>query len=76
MPAEKSASQWYFPEVYLPTVFDNLVSSVQVNGKTVEKTLWDARGEEEQDNLRPSQFPETDVTLTCFLIVPTIGNCK
>ena len=47
MPAEKSASQWYFPEVYLPTVFDNLVSSVQVNGKTVEKTLWDARGEEE-----------------------------
>lgn len=42
-------ANWEFPEVYVPTVFDNHVSSIQVDGETVELALWDTRGEEEYD---------------------------
>lgn len=61
-------ANWEFPEVYVPTVFDNHVSSIQVGGETVELVLWDTRGEEEYDYLRPRQYPDTDVILMCFSI--------
>ena len=73
MPAEKSTFSWYSPvgnflRVYAPTVFDNHVSSIQVNGNIVELTSWDTRGEKEYDYLQPSQYPETDVILCFFSI--------
>ncbi|KAI6239446.1 hypothetical protein M3Y99_00579400 [Aphelenchoides fujianensis] len=47
-----------FPEVYVPTVFENYV----------ELALWDTAGQEDYDRLRPLSYPDTDVILVCFSI--------
>ena len=57
-----------FPEIHVPTVFDNYVADIEVEWKKVEMTLWDTAGQEAYDRLRPLSYPETDVILLCFSI--------
>ncbi|KAL7912707.1 putative Rho GTPase Rho4 [Trichoderma velutinum] len=58
-----SYSQGYFPEKYVPTVFENYITypTHPPTGKTVELALWDTAGQEEYDRLRPLSYPETDL---------------
>ncbi|KAI5795640.1 P-loop containing nucleoside triphosphate hydrolase protein [Geopyxis carbonaria] len=65
-----SYSQGYFPQKYVPTVFENYIShqTHKGSGKTVELALWDTAGQEEYDRLRPLSYPETDVLFVCFAI--------
>ncbi|XP_041459619.1 rho-related GTP-binding protein RhoA-B-like isoform X1 [Lytechinus variegatus] len=57
-----------FPEVYVPTVFENYVADIEVDNKQVELALWDTAGQEDYDRLRPLSYPDTDVILMCFAI--------
>lgn len=57
-----------FPEVYVPTVFENYVADIKIEDKTVELALWDTAGQEDYDRLRPLSYPDTDVILMCFSI--------
>ncbi|KAL1139210.1 hypothetical protein AAG570_009269 [Ranatra chinensis] len=57
-----------FPEVYVPTVFENYVADIEVDGRQVELALWDTAGQEDYDRLRPLSYPDTDVILMSFSI--------
>lgn len=61
-------SKGTFPEVYVPTVFENYVADVQVDGRNVELALWDTAGQEDYDRLRPLSYPDSHVILICFAV--------
>ncbi|KAH8085796.1 P-loop containing nucleoside triphosphate hydrolase protein [Filobasidium floriforme] len=61
-------SKGMFPEVYVPTVFENYVADVDVDGKRVELALWDTAGQEDYDRLRPLSYPDSHVILICYAI--------
>ncbi|OAP57054.1 GTP-binding protein rhoC [Fonsecaea erecta] len=65
-----SYAQGYFPEKYVPTVFENYITQTihKPTGKVVELALWDTAGQEEYDRLRPLSYPETDLLFVCFAI--------
>ncbi|ODQ67445.1 beta-1,3-glucan synthase regulatory subunit [Nadsonia fulvescens var. elongata DSM 6958] len=61
-------SEGRFPEVYVPTVFENYVSDVNIDGRRIELALWDTAGQEDYDRLRPLSYPDSNVILICFAI--------
>ncbi|CEP17722.1 hypothetical protein [Parasitella parasitica] len=58
----------YFPQVYEPTVFENYVQDVEVNGKIVQLSIWDTAGQEEFDRLRSLSYNDTHVIIVCYSI--------
>lgn len=58
-----------FPEEYVPTVFENLITTIPSPtdpSKTIELALWDTAGQEDFDRLRPLSYNDTDVILVVF----------
>lgn len=54
--------------MYVPTVFENYLAYLEIDGVALELALWDTAGQEDYDRLRPLSYPETDVILICFSI--------
>lgn len=55
-------------QAYIPTVFQNYVTTIKFEGKIVELALWDTAGQEEYDRLRPLSYPDADILLVCFAV--------
>ncbi|KAK5064345.1 hypothetical protein LTR84_000178 [Exophiala bonariae] len=55
-------------KVYVPTVYENYVADIEVDGKALELELWDTAGQENYDRLRPLSYPDTHVVLVAFSI--------
>ena len=55
-----------FPEIHVPTVFDNYIIDVTVDDKLYELALWDTAGQESFDRLRPLSYPDTNVIIICY----------
>ncbi|KAJ8101358.1 small GTPase superfamily [Lipomyces tetrasporus] len=58
----------YFPQVYEPTVFENYVHDIFVDGTAVQLSLWDTAGQEEFDRLRSLSYNDTHTIMLCFSI--------
>ncbi|CAG8522067.1 6260_t:CDS:2, partial [Diversispora eburnea] len=56
----------YFPTV--PTVFDNRVADLKIDGKPVQLALWDTAGQEEYEKLRPLSYSKAHVILIAFSV--------
>ncbi|TDL19157.1 ras-domain-containing protein [Rickenella mellea] len=61
-------SKGIFPEVYVPTVFENYKAEVEVDGTRCEVGLWDTSGQDDYDHLRPLSYVDPHVILICFAI--------
>ncbi len=51
-----------------PTVFDNFVADIQLDGKPVQLALWDTAGQEEYERLRPLSYSKAHVILIAFSV--------
>ena len=58
----------YFPQVYEPTVFENYVHDIFIDGQSVQLSLWDTAGQEEFDRLRSLSYSDTHCIMLCFSI--------
>lgn len=63
-----SFAKGIFPDVYIPTVFENYITGVAVDGLSLDLELWDTTGSMDYDRLRPLSYPDTHVVLLCFSI--------
>lgn len=57
-----------FPKEHTPTVFENYVKDVVIDGKTVNLALWDTAGQEEYERLRPLSYSKANVILVCYSV--------
>lgn len=57
-----------FPKEYQPTIFENYVAEVRLDGKPVQLALWDTAGQEEYERLRPLSYSKSHVILIAFAI--------
>ena len=63
-------SMWAYGEI-IPggSIIDNYTGAMIVNGREVSLDMWDTRGREDFDRLRPLTYPQTDVFVICFSVV-------
>jgi small GTP-binding protein len=57
-----------FPREYQPTIFENYVAEIRLDGKPVQLALWDTAGQEEYERLRPLSYSKSHVILIAFAI--------
>jgi Ras homolog gene family, member A len=57
-----------FPEVYVPTVFENYVADFELNKQDFTVHFWDTAGQEDYDLLRPLSYPDADAMVIAFAI--------
>lgn len=57
-----------FPQQYEPTIFENYVAEIRLDGKPVQLALWDTAGQEEYERLRPLSYSQAHVILIAFSI--------
>ena|SRR3990167_850367 len=51
---------------YIPTVFDNFVVSMNLQGRPLNLHFWDTAGQSEYDRLRQLSYPGTNFTLIAY----------
>jgi small GTP-binding protein len=61
------------PPEYVPTVFDNWVSRMQIKNEEVIIQVWDTAGQEDLESIRCFSQTGTDVFLVCFSLVDPIS---
>ncbi|KAI5476527.1 hypothetical protein MNV49_007537 [Pseudohyphozyma bogoriensis] len=57
-----------FPSEYTPTIFENYVAEIRLDGKAVQLALWDTAGQEEYERLRPLSYNNSHVILIAFAL--------
>ena len=61
-------SKRQYISVNVPTIHENYVGDVEVDGLIVKLALWDTAGVEDYDRLRPLSYPDSHVVLLSFSV--------
>jgi len=62
----QSYTSGQFPKDYVPTVFDNHMCPMVVDGLSINLELWDTAGQEGYKQIRPLAYTNTDVFVISF----------
>jgi hypothetical protein len=62
-------SKGTFSESNVPTVFENYVADVEVDGKPLELAVWDTAGVSDYDRLRPLSYPDSHAVILTFSLI-------
>ena len=65
----KSYASHKFSQEHTPTVFDNYLVDVMVNGELCHLALFDTPSHENYDKLRPMSYSQANVILICYSVV-------
>lgn len=57
-----------FPEVCMPTVFENYVGDFEYDKKDYEVAFWDTAGQEPYDSFRPLSYPDAHAVVIGYAI--------
>eukprot|EP00094_Tigriopus_californicus_P008714 TCALIF_08399-PA protein Name:"Similar to RHO1 GTP-binding protein RHO1 (Ashbya gossypii (strain ATCC 10895 / CBS 109.51 / FGSC 9923 / NRRL Y-1056))" AED:0.04 eAED:0.04 QI:0/0.66/0.5/1/0.33/0.5/4/504/500 len=60
-------------EEYVPTSFDKVLATQEVNKQKVDLILWDTSGSPAYDSVRSLSYPDADVFLLCYKITDPIS---
>lgn len=55
-----------FPQAYVPSVFDEFSTNIEINGATCILQLWDTAGQKEYSRPRHLSYPHTCIFLILF----------
>eukprot|EP00095_Tigriopus_kingsejongensis_P011767 snap_masked-scaffold119_size336447-processed-gene-0.0 protein:Tk11767 transcript:snap_masked-scaffold119_size336447-processed-gene-0.0-mRNA-1 annotation:"rho-related gtp-binding protein" len=58
---------------YIPTSFDKVLATQEVNKHKVDLVLWDTSGSPAYDSVRSLSYPDADVFLLCYKIADPIS---
>ncbi|KAI8322942.1 hypothetical protein GQ54DRAFT_128044 [Martensiomyces pterosporus] len=53
---------------YIPTIFEEWVAELKIDGRPVELALWDTAGQEDYDNVRYPCYNSANVVVICFSV--------
>jgi Ras-related C3 botulinum toxin substrate 1 len=62
-----------FPQENVPPAMELWASTIPVKGKEITFRLWDTRGHQDFDHVRPLAYPQTDVFLVCFSVTSPVS---
>ncbi|CAO3588482.1 unnamed protein product [Absidia cylindrospora] len=57
-----------FPVRFVPTVYEDFDSTIQVDYRPVDVKIWDTAGREEYDQFRTPVYPDTNVVCLCYAV--------
>jgi Rho family protein len=61
----------YFPNRYVPAIFENFVIDCRVDGRPVQSTLCDTSGQEDDEALRLLTYAQSDIVIIGFSVDST-----
>ncbi|KAI8897582.1 ras family-domain-containing protein [Globomyces pollinis-pini] len=57
-----------FLDTYIPTVFENALSQVDIGTQIINLEIWDTAGQDEYTRLRPFAYTNAHAVILCFAI--------
>lgn len=57
-----------FPTDYIPTIVDNFVKTIYVDGKELNLAMWDTAGQENYSSVRTISYSNSEIIMICYSI--------
>lgn len=58
----------HFPEEYIPTIVDNFIRDIHIQGEKIPLAIWDTAGQEVYSYVRTMTYADTEAVVLCYAI--------